>query len=69
MPESALQNPQTPACSPITLHGLDDDGPGVIALARQLQRESAHDAAYVVLAELEADLWTIDGPPRSQCSE
>ncbi len=47
---------------PITLHGLDD-GPAVIALARQLQRESAYDAAYVVLAqELAADLWTIDGP-------
>ena len=47
---------------PITLHGLDD-GPAVIALARQLQRESAYDAAYVVLAqELEADMWTIDGP-------
>jgi predicted nucleic acid-binding protein len=47
---------------PITLHGLDD-GPAVIALARQLQREGAYDAAYVVLAqELEADLWTIDGP-------
>ena len=40
---------------PIALHGLDD-GPAVIALARQLQRESAYDAAYVVLAqELEAD--------------
>jgi len=35
----------------------------VIALARQLQRESAYDAACVVLAqELEADMWTIDGP-------
>ena len=47
---------------PITLHGLDD-GPAVIAVARQLQRESAYDAAYVVLArELDTEVWTLDGP-------
>jgi predicted nucleic acid-binding protein len=47
---------------PITLHSLED-GVAVIAIARQLQRESAYDAAYVALAEeLDADLWTLDGP-------
>jgi predicted nucleic acid-binding protein len=46
----------------IRLHGLED-GPAVVAVARTLKRESAYDAAYVVLAqELEADLWTLDGP-------
>lgn len=35
----------------------------VIAIARQLQRESAYDASYVALAqELDAELWTLDGP-------
>lgn len=39
------------------------DGPAVIAVARKLSRESAYDAAYVVLAqELDADLWILDGP-------
>jgi predicted nucleic acid-binding protein len=46
----------------ISLHGLND-GPAVIAIARTLKRESAYDAAYVHLAqELDADLWTLDGP-------
>ncbi len=46
----------------IGLHGLVD-GPAVIAVARKLKRESAYDAAYVALAqELDAELWTIDGP-------
>ncbi len=46
----------------ISLHGLTD-GPAVIAVARQLKRESAYDAAYVALAqELGAELWTLDGP-------
>lgn len=46
----------------ISLHGLTD-GPAVIAVARNLKRESAYDAAYVALAqELGAELWTLDGP-------
>lgn len=46
----------------ISLHGLVD-GPAVIAVARKLKRESAYDAAYVALAqELDAELWTLDGP-------
>lgn len=50
------------AAMPITLHELHD-GPAVITLARQLKRESAYDAAYVVLAQkLGADVWTLDGP-------
>jgi predicted nucleic acid-binding protein len=47
---------------PVTLHDFDH-GSAVIGVARQLGRVSAYDAAYVVLAqELEADLWTLDGP-------
>jgi len=47
---------------PITLHGLED-GPAAIAIARSLKRKSAYDAAYVALAqELDAELWTLDGP-------
>jgi len=46
----------------ISLHGLTD-GPAAISVARKLKRESAYDAAYIVLAqELEAELWTLDGP-------
>jgi predicted nucleic acid-binding protein len=46
----------------ISLHGLVD-GPSVIAVARKLKRENAYDASYVALAqELEAELWTFDGP-------
>lgn len=46
----------------ISLHGLTD-GPAAIAVARKLKRENAYDASYVALAqELDADLWTLDGP-------
>lgn len=46
----------------VRLHGLTD-GPAVVAIARTLQRESAYDASYIALAqELDAELWTLDGP-------
>lgn len=48
---------------PVTYHQLDIHGPEVVRIALQLQRSSAYDAAYVALAEdLEAELWTLDGP-------
>lgn len=47
---------------PIAYHPLTD-GAGVIGVAIGLQRRSAFDAAYVTLArELDAELWTLDGP-------
>lgn len=46
----------------VRLHGLAD-GPAVVAVAQALQRESAYDASYIALAqELDAELWTLDGP-------
>lgn len=46
----------------ISLHGLRN-GPAVVAVASELQRKSAYDAAYVALAqELGGELWTLDGP-------
>jgi predicted nucleic acid-binding protein len=39
------------------------DGPTVIAIALELERRSAFDAAYVALAKrIGAELWTTDGP-------
>jgi predicted nucleic acid-binding protein len=39
------------------------DGVETISLAISLERRSAFDAAYVALArELDAELWTLDGP-------
>jgi predicted nucleic acid-binding protein len=47
---------------PIVYHPLAD-GVEAIALAISLERRSAFDAAYVTLArELDAELWTLDGP-------
>jgi len=47
---------------PVTLHRLEE-GPAVVAMTQRLERKSAYDAAYVVLADrLGADLWTLDGP-------
>jgi predicted nucleic acid-binding protein len=47
---------------PIVLHQLGDT-PRVVAMAQRLERRSAYDAAYIVLAEeLASQLWTLDGP-------
>jgi len=46
----------------VELHALGD-GAAVVATALRLERSSAYDAAYVVLAQtLDAELWTLDGP-------
>jgi predicted nucleic acid-binding protein len=46
---------------PITYHLLRNGSP-VVSLARRLERRSAHDAAYLTLAqELDGTCWTLDG--------
>jgi predicted nucleic acid-binding protein len=46
---------------PITYHPLRN-GPLVVSLARRLERHSAYDAAYLMLAqELDGTCWTLDG--------
>ncbi len=50
------------AAVPITLHQLQDAA-AVVTMTQQLERKSSYDAAYIVLAEqLNAELWTLDGP-------
>lgn len=52
------------AAVPITLHQLQDAA-AVVAMTQRLERKSA----YVVLAEqLNAELWTLDGPPARNAS-
>lgn len=49
------------AAIPIILHHRQD-AVAVIAVTQQLERKSAYDAAYIVLAQqLNAELWTLDG--------
>ena len=46
---------------PVAYHPLRN-GPLVVSLARQLDRHSGYDAAYLVLAqELAGGCWTLDG--------
>lgn len=47
---------------PVIYHPLSD-GPSVVHATLALQRRSAYDAAYLALAQdLDAELWTLDGP-------
>jgi predicted nucleic acid-binding protein len=48
---------------PITYHHLEATGDRVVTVALMMRRQSAYDAAYLVLAQrLQAELWTFDGP-------
>lgn len=47
---------------PIELHAVSQ-GSAIVGIALQLGRRSAYDAAYIQLArQLDAQLWTLDGP-------
>jgi len=49
-------------CVDVELHALGDRT-AVVATALRLERSSAYDAAYAVLAQtLDAEMWTLDGP-------
>jgi predicted nucleic acid-binding protein len=48
---------------PIRHHVLQSSQAQVVEVAMRLRRQSAYDAAYIVLAQqLEGELWTLDGP-------
>lgn len=61
-PHSVAPAAQRIGSVPIVLHQLKDMA-AIVAMAQRLERRTAYDAAYVVLAEeLDAQLWTLDGP-------
>jgi predicted nucleic acid-binding protein len=46
---------------PVVLHQLED-GPAAVELAGQLDRQTAYDASYLLLArQLGVERWTLDG--------
>ena len=48
---------------PVKYHLLEANGNRVVATALELRRQSAYDAAYIILAQdLGAVLWPFDGP-------
>jgi predicted nucleic acid-binding protein len=54
---------QTVSSLPIIYHGLEVSGERVVSMSLELRRQSAYDTAYISLTqELEAELWTFDGP-------
>ena len=61
--ERTSQAWQTLLSLPITYHPLMSGGDRVVEVALEMRRQTAYDAAYIVLAQqLGAELWTFDGP-------